>query len=95
MYSRNIEQEKIDKYKEKLNSEYAKERVAERKGVVEHPFGTVKWLMGKFDFLLTGKEKTQIEFNLYATAYNLKRLMNCEKTTELMGQMTKYNWSIA
>ncbi len=94
-YSRNIEQEKINKYKEKLTEEYAKERIAERKGVVEHPFGTIKWLMGKFNFLLTGKEKTQIEFDLYATAYNLKRLINCGETTELMGQMTRYSWGMA
>lgn len=94
-YSRNIEQEKIDKYKEKLTSDYAKERIAERKGVVEHPFGTIKWMMGKFNFLLTGKEKVQIEFDLYATAYNLKRLLNCAEMTVLTKQMMKYNWAIA
>lgn len=94
-YSRNIEQEKIDKYKEKLTSDYAKERIAERKGVVEHPFGTIKWMMGKFNFLLTGKEKAQIELDLYTTAYNIKRLMNCGETMGLMGQISKYNWAVA
>ena len=55
IYKRNIEQEKIDQYKEKLKTDYAKERIAQRKGIVEHPFGTIKWLMGKFQFLLRGK----------------------------------------
>jgi len=95
IYKRNIEQEKIDRYKEKLKTGYAKERIAERKGIVEHPFGTIKWLMGKFQFLLTGKEKVQTEFNLYTTAYNIKRLINCDTTTELMDKMKRYNWAMA
>ncbi len=81
--------------REKLESRYAKEKNNERKQVVEHPFGTIKWLMGKFDFLLTGKEKAQIEFDLYSTAYNIKRLINCAPTTELMAKMIKYNWAMA
>jgi hypothetical protein len=92
---RNINQEEIDKYKEKLKTDYAKERVTERKGVVEHPFGTIKWMMGKSNFLLTGKEKVQIEFDLYATAYNIKRLLNCAKMPVLTRQMMKFNWAIA
>lgn len=94
-YSRNIEQEKIDRYKEKLKSGYAKGKIAERKGIVEHPFGTIKWLMGKFNFLLTGKEKVQSEFNLYTMGYNIKRLTNCGTTMGLMGQISKYNWAVA
>eukprot|EP00764_Aduncisulcus_paluster_P011964 gnl/Carplike_NY0171/490_a675_1297.p1 GENE.gnl/Carplike_NY0171/490_a675_1297~~gnl/Carplike_NY0171/490_a675_1297.p1 ORF type:complete len:485 (-),score=23.20 gnl/Carplike_NY0171/490_a675_1297:409-1863(-) len=95
IYSRNVNQEEINKYKEKLETDYAKERVAERKGVVEHPFGTIKWMMGKFNFLLTGKEKVQIEFDLYATAYNIKRLLNCAEIPVLTKQMMKFNWAMA
>lgn len=91
---RNINQKQIDKYKEKLASNYAKERITERKGVVEHPFGTIKWLMGKFNFLLTGKEKVQTEFDLYATAYNIKRLLNCADMPVLTKQIIKYNWAM-
>lgn len=94
-YKRNVNQEQIDKYKEKLETGYAKERVSERKGVVEHPFGTIKWLMGKFNFLLTGKEKVQTEFDLYATAYNIKRLLNCEEMPRLTEKIMKYNWVMA
>jgi hypothetical protein len=95
VYRLNIRQEKIGQYKEKLKSQYAKEKIAERKGIVEHPFGTIKWLMGKFQFLLTGKEKAQAELNLYTTAYNIKRLTNCGPTAELMDRMMRYNWAMA
>lgn len=94
-YKRNVRQEEIDKYKEKMEGDYAKERVSERKGVVEHPFGTIKWMMGKFNFLLTGKEKVQTEFDLYTTAYNIKRLLNCAEMSELAKQMMKFNWAMA
>jgi hypothetical protein len=93
--TRNINQEKIDLYKKKLESSYAKERIKERKNIVEHPFGTIKLLMGKFNFLLTGKKKVQIELDLYSTAYNLKRLISCVPTTELMDKIMRYNWAIA
>jgi len=92
---RNVNQEDIDQYKEKLTNSYAKERIDERKKIVEHPFGTIKLLMGKFNFLLTGKEKAQIEFDLYTIAYNIKRLTNCGAITELMGKMMYYNWTMA
>ena len=95
IYRRNIEQERIDLYKEKLKSNYSKERIAERKGIVEHPFGTIKWLMGKYNFLLKGKEKTQIESDLYTTAYNIKRLINCTDLSVLMGKVIIYNWAMA
>ncbi len=95
IYNRNIDQDQIDKYKKKLKSDYAKDRIKERKRVVEHPFGTIKWMMGKFNFLLTGKEKVQIKFDLYTTAYNIKRLLNCDDMQILMAKMTKYNWAMA
>lgn len=94
-YKRSVRLEEIDKYKHKLKNDYSKERIAERKGIVEHPFGTIKWMMGKFNFLLTGKEKVQIEFDLYVTAYNLKRLINCDSIAVLMNKMMKYNWAMA
>lgn len=92
---RNINQKQIDQYKEKLTNNYSRQRIAERKKVVEHPFGTIKWMMGKFNFLLTGKEKVQIEYDLYATAYNLKRLLNSATMPELKEQIMKFNWAIA
>lgn len=94
-YMRNFREDEVKEYKEKLETNYAKERLSERKKVVEHPFGTIKWMMGKFNFLLTGKEKVQIEFDLYSTAYNIKRLMNCAEMPVLIKQMSKNNWNMA
>jgi len=95
IYKLNINQEKINQYKEKLKTTYAKEMIAERKGIVEHPFGTIKWLMGKFQFLLTGKEKVQTEFNLYTTAYNIKRLMSKSSIFDILCKVESYNWVLA
>lgn len=94
-YKRNVNEDEIEKYKKKLKTKYAKERIAERKTVVEHPFGTIKWMMGKFNFLLTGQEKVQTEFDLYATAYNVKRLINCNDFSLLKEQVINYKWAIA
>jgi transposase len=94
-FRKNINQYQIDQYKKRLESNYAKQRIKERKQFVEHPFGTIKWLMGKFNFLLTGKQKTQIEFDLYSMSYNIKRLINCGTTSSLMEKIKKYDWEMA
>jgi len=70
----------------------AKEKIRERKNIVEHVFGSFKWMMGKFNFILTGKDKVQIELDLYATVYNFKRLINIEDIEILMGKMRNYAW---
>jgi transposase len=95
IYKRNIDQERIEQYKVKLKTTYAKEKIAERKGIVEHPFGTIKWLMGKLQFLLTGSEKVQTELNLYTTAYNIKRLRNCDPLSDILCKIMNYNWALA
>lgn len=91
--SRYVHQEWIDEYKKRVKK--SKEKIKERKKIVEHPFGTIKWMMGMFHFLLTGKEKVQIELDLYSTAYNLKRLINIDTVTELLTKVGKYNWARA
>jgi transposase len=92
---RNVEQNKIDQYKERMEGKYAKEKIRERKTVVEHPFGTIKMLMGKFNLLLKGKKKVQTEFDYYTAAYNLKRLIGCAPISELSVTMNKYPFSVA
>lgn len=92
---RNVNQDKIDIYKEKIKSNYARERIKERKTVVEHPFGTIKMLMGKFNLLLKGKVKVQIEFDYYTAAYNLKRLIGCTPISDLMIKMGTYGFERA
>jgi len=92
---RNVDQDKIDLYKEKITGNYAKQKIRGRKQVVEHPFGTIKMLMGKFNLLLKGKTKAQIEFDFYTVAYNLKRLIGCAPISELSVKMNKYPFSVA
>jgi transposase len=54
----------------------APEKNLQRKGLVEHPFGTLKRALGYDHFLLKGLEKVRIEWSLMTLAYNLKRVLN-------------------
>jgi transposase len=91
----NVNHEWIDNYREWIGKIENKEKVKQRKTIVEHPFGTIRIMMGKFCFLLRKKHKVQIEIDLYATAYNLKRLINIENMESLLKKVEKYNWKIA
>lgn len=84
----------VQEYKESLKTAKAKEKISMRKKVVEHPFGTIKMLMGKFNFLLVGEEKVQIEIDLYSIAYNLKRLLCMGEVRLLMNKINEFNWKI-
>jgi transposase len=75
---RNENQEWIDAFHAKMNTEKGKSRLVKRRSVVEHPFGTMKYYMGQIPVLLRGKKKAQIEMNLYAIGYNLKRYFNIQ-----------------
>ena len=44
-----------------------------RRDMAEHPFGTMKWLMGNPRFLVRGLTKARAEFALEVLSYNLKR----------------------
>lgn len=48
---------------------------ARRKGLVEHPFGTLKSIWGYRQFMVTGKEGCEGELNLMAFCYNWKRAL--------------------
>jgi len=64
-----------------------KEKIYNRKCVVEHPFGTVKrWNDGSY-LLLKGKEKVGAEFALSFLAYNMKRVINMIGVQELIEKM--------
>lgn len=47
-----------------------------RREMVEHPFGTMKWLMGHPRFLVRGLKKASSELALGVLSYNLKRVIN-------------------
>jgi transposase len=55
-----------------------------RKTLAEHPFGTIKRWFGYTHFLLKELAKVQCEWSLTTLAYNLKRVLNLVKLTELM-----------
>jgi len=65
----------VEAYRKKVQSPMKKALLKRRKAFVEHVFGVLKCWMGKIPLLLRGKKKVQTEINLYATAYNLKRLI--------------------
>jgi transposase len=48
----------------------------QRREMAEHPFGTMKWLMGHPRFLLRGLLKAKAELALSVLSYNLKRVIN-------------------
>lgn len=77
-------------YKEKLKTPLYKKGCRERRNFVEHPFGTIKYLMGQIPLLLRGKEKVQVEIDLYATTYNIKRLLNIEPMEVLLQKVAAW-----
>ena len=85
-----IDGEWLKAYKEREKTKEFKEKFKLRKCVVEHPFGTMKYLMGQIPILLRGKEKVQVEMDLYSTAYNLIRLKNTETVPNLLEKLEQW-----
>lgn len=65
----------VEAYRNKLQQPREQALLRRRKAIVEHVFGVLKCWMGKIPLLLRGREEVQSEIELYATAYNLKRLI--------------------
>ena len=82
-------------YLGKLKSPRGKANINRRKCLVEHPIGTLRYWMGKIPLLLRGKVKVAIEIDIYATAYNLKRLINIESHHKLRESIREYGWSLS
>ena len=81
-----------DAYQKKMASEKAKIMMKHRKSLSEHPFGTIKYLMGQIPILLRGLSKVKIEMDLFSIAYNLKRLITIEEFANLEKLVIAYNW---
>jgi len=84
-----------DSYLEKMSKLGSKQRLKKRKTIIEHTFGTIKILMGKIPLLLRGIKKVATEINIYATVYNLKRLMNIENIRYLVNDLKHHKWELA
>jgi Transposase DDE domain len=59
----------------------------QRRCLAEHPFGTLKWMMGLPRFLLRGLTKVRGEFALSVLTYNLKRVINILGVETLLERM--------
>lgn len=91
---RHQDQDWRNNYKIRIKHEDSKKKICERKAIVEHAFGTIKYWMGQIPLLLRGKTKVQTEINIYTTAYNLKRLVNIESFGDLMKKISEYEWNV-
>lgn len=58
-----------------------------RRETVEHPFGTMKWLMAGPRFLVKGPKKAKAELALGVLCYNLKRVINILGVPALLGAL--------
>jgi hypothetical protein len=60
------------------------DKIAQRKQLVEHPFGTIKHWMNHGYFLMRGLEKVGTEMSLSVLAYNLMRVISILGVEELI-----------
>jgi transposase len=84
-----------DAYRRRMAGITAKKIIHLRKQMVEHPFGTIKYWMGKIPLLLRGKNKVTTEINIYCTVYNFRRLLSIESYQDIMDMIQKYDWKMA
>lgn len=82
-----------ENYEKKMRSDEGKAMMKLRRCLVEHPFGTIKYLMGKIPLLLRGKEKVGVELRLYAMAYNLKRLIKVSSFDTIVQQIELFKFA--
>ena len=62
-----------------------------RHSTVEHPFGTMKWMLGQPRFLVRGLYKARGEFALAVFGYNLKRVIQILGVDALIQQISASN----
>lgn len=79
--SRHFEEETLSEVADRTDANPLMMR--RRKGMVEHPFGTLKRRMEGGRFLVRGLQKVKAEIALAATAYNLTRAINVLGTRRL------------
>ena len=59
-----------------MHTDEGRHMMRERSKIVEHPFGTIKYVWGYRQFLCRGLKKTTAEQSLAFLAYNLRRVFN-------------------
>jgi transposase len=68
------DEEVTDRLRQRLEDH--PEMMRKRKGIVEHPFGTIKVSMGHERLLTKGKRNVGTEINLTVLSYNFKRVLS-------------------
>jgi hypothetical protein len=66
----------IEEHAKMMKTDEAKSIIKQRGSIVEHPFGTIKRMLGWDHYLVRGKEKVSGENALIMLAYNFKRMLN-------------------
>ncbi len=89
---RNVNQPWIDQYKQRITQPAIKKKIQERKTFAEHPFGTLKYLLGKTPLRLRGLSKVQIEIDIMTTSYGILRLSHLESMENLLCRVQNYSW---
>jgi transposase len=84
-----------DCYRSKMKSNLGSTKLRLRKALSEHPFGRLKYWMGHIPILLRGKQKVQIEMDIYTIAYNFKRMLNLTSFDQLKVLIEKKRLSVA
>ncbi|HWY78061.1 MAG TPA: hypothetical protein VN281_20770 [Verrucomicrobiae bacterium] len=64
------------------------EKLAKRKALIEHCWGTMKWILGG-GFLLKGLNKVVAEVSPAHFVYNFKRAMNVLGLRKLLGALSR------
>jgi transposase len=89
---------KIERWEHEAVMEEIAARVAEsphllrqRKALVEHPFGTIKFWRGQGALLTRGRRMVQAELSLSACAYNLSRIIAVEGVERLLKALAARN----
>jgi len=86
-YGRQVKRWVHEEVTERLRERLAEnpEMLKKRKGMVEHPFGTIKVGMGHDRLLMKGKAKVGTELNLSVLSYNLKRVKSILGIDKMIG----------
>jgi transposase len=91
---RHEDQQWRDEYEVRMMGKEAKYWVQKRKELSEHPFGILKYWMGKIPIKLRGVTKVQTEIDIYHIAFNLKRLAFITKFEKAIDQINDYKWEL-
>jgi transposase len=88
-YGRTVARRQIDEIYDEVDERTKQNMLVlkKRKGLVEHPFGTIKRSLGFTYFLTRGIESVQAENCMHFLIYNIKRVINIMGTDKLIKEL--------